>query len=97
MAFAGSVFGFYRHDALRAKGEREVGNADFKRYQVGFTLGGYIDYARDRMDISGTFVPAYGLNNAFAQVPLFGAENTRIVVSRTKISRVLTADTGEVK
>ncbi|HSL69303.1 MAG TPA: preprotein translocase subunit YajC [Longimicrobiales bacterium] len=25
------------------------------------------------------------------------AENTRIVVSRTKISRVLTADTGEVK
>ena len=27
---------------------------------------------RDRTDISGTFVPAYGLNNAFAQVPLFG-------------------------
>jgi hypothetical protein len=40
--------------------------------QIGFTLGGYIDYARDRADISGTFVPAFGLNNAIAQVPLFG-------------------------
>lgn len=40
--------------------------------QVGFTLGGWIDYAKSLTDISGTFVPAYGLNNAFAQVPLFG-------------------------
>jgi hypothetical protein len=40
--------------------------------QVGFTVGGWIDYGRDRTDISGTFVPAYGLNNAIAQVPLFG-------------------------
>jgi hypothetical protein len=40
--------------------------------QVGFKLSGWIDYGRDRADISGTFVPAYGLNNVFAQVPLFG-------------------------
>ena len=40
--------------------------------QVGFTLGGYVDYARDRTEILGTFVPAYGLNNAFSQVPLVG-------------------------
>jgi hypothetical protein len=40
--------------------------------QVGFTVGGWIDYGRDRTDISGTFVPAYGLNNVLAQVPLFG-------------------------
>jgi hypothetical protein len=40
--------------------------------QVGFTLGGWIDYGRDRTDISGTFVPAYGLNNMFSQVPVFG-------------------------
>ncbi|MFD0463434.1 hypothetical protein ACFQY9_17885 [Microvirga aerilata] len=56
---------------------RSAGRVDFKDAaiwgnQIGFTLGGFIDYARDRLDISGTFVPAYGLNNVFAQVPLFG-------------------------
>ncbi len=56
---------------------RSSGRIDFKDAaiwgnQIGFTLGGFIDYARDRLDISGTFVPAYGLNNVFAQVPLFG-------------------------
>ncbi|QFU16359.1 DUF3971 domain-containing protein [Microvirga thermotolerans] len=61
----------------RVEFTRNAGRLDFKDAaifgdQVGFTLSGYIDNARDRMDISGTFVPAYGLNNAFAQVPLFG-------------------------
>jgi hypothetical protein len=61
----------------RVEFTRAAGRVDFKDAaifgnQIGFTLGGFIDYARDRMDISGTFVPAYGLNNAFAQVPLFG-------------------------
>ena len=56
---------------------RAAGRLDFKDgaiwgNQIGFTLGGFIDYARDRLDITGTFVPAYGLNNVFAQVPLFG-------------------------
>ena len=40
--------------------------------QVGFTLSGYVDQARDRTEILGTFVPAYGLNNAFSQVPIVG-------------------------
>jgi hypothetical protein len=40
--------------------------------QVGFTLGGFVDYARDRTEILGTFVPAFGLNNAFSQVPIVG-------------------------
>lgn len=40
--------------------------------QVGFNLSGFVDYARDRTDIQGTFVPAYGLNNAFSQVPIVG-------------------------
>lgn len=57
--------------------QRNAGRLDFKDAAIwgaaiGFTLGGYIDYPRDKLDISGTFVPAYGLNNAFAQVPLFG-------------------------
>jgi hypothetical protein len=40
--------------------------------EVGFRLDGYVDLARRVVDLSGTFTPAYGLNNAFAQVPLFG-------------------------
>jgi hypothetical protein len=64
-------------DKARVDFTRSAGRLDFKDAaiwgrQVGFTLGGYLDYARDRTDIAGTFVPAYGLNNAFAQVPLFG-------------------------
>lgn len=61
----------------RLEFSRGAGRLDFKDAaiwgnQIGFTLGGFIDYARDRLDVSGTFVPAYGLNNVFAQVPLFG-------------------------
>lgn len=40
--------------------------------QIGFTLDGYMDFGRNNLDVSGTFVPAYGLNNAFAQVPILG-------------------------
>ncbi|HEY8564921.1 MAG TPA: DUF3971 domain-containing protein [Beijerinckiaceae bacterium] len=62
---------------LKAEFSRSATRIDFKDAtiwgaQVGFTLAGWVDYGRDRADINGTFVPAYGLNNAFAQVPLFG-------------------------
>jgi hypothetical protein len=40
--------------------------------QVGFNLSGWVDTARDRLDINGTFVPAYLLNNAFSQIPVVG-------------------------
>lgn len=40
--------------------------------QVGFTVDGWIDLERRSLDVAGAFVPAYGLNNAFAQVPVVG-------------------------
>jgi hypothetical protein len=66
----------------RAEFVRSSGRLDFREAAiwgpaVGFTLDGYIDFARDRTDVSGTFVPAYGLNNMFAQVPLLGAAARR--------------------
>jgi hypothetical protein len=61
-----------RVDFTRAAGRLSFKDAAIFGGQIGFTLNGSIDYLRDRMDITGTFVPAYGLNNAFAQVPLFG-------------------------
>ncbi len=66
------AFSKARVDFTRTAGRVDFKNAAIFGAQVGFTLGGYIDYARDRMDITGTYVPAYGLNNVFAQVPLFG-------------------------
>jgi hypothetical protein len=40
--------------------------------QVGATVEGTIDFARDRVALSGTFVPIYGLNNLFSQIPVVG-------------------------
>lgn len=39
---------------------------------VGATIEGGIDFARDQVALNGTFVPAYGLNNMFSRIPLFG-------------------------
>ncbi|MBB4041937.1 hypothetical protein GGR34_003621 [Microvirga flocculans] len=61
-----------RFEFTRAAGRLDFKDAAIWGSSIGFTLGGFIDYARDRLDITGTFVPAYGLNNVFAQVPLFG-------------------------
>jgi len=61
-----------RVEFTRTAGRLEFRDAAVWGSQVGFTLSGYLDYAQDVADITGTFVPAYGLNNAFAQVPLFG-------------------------
>jgi hypothetical protein len=39
---------------------------------VGATIDGGIDFTRDQVALNGTFVPAYGLNNMFSRIPLFG-------------------------
>ncbi len=39
---------------------------------VGATIEGAIDFNRDQVALNGTFVPAYGLNNMFSRIPLFG-------------------------
>jgi hypothetical protein len=40
--------------------------------QIGLNFSGTIDQVRDRISLSGTFIPAFGLNNAFSQLPLVG-------------------------
>lgn len=61
-----------RADFVRAGSRIELRETAISGPQVGFTLTGWLDQARDTLDLAGTFVPAYGLNNAFAQVPLLG-------------------------
>jgi hypothetical protein len=64
-------------DRMRANFVRNGSRVDFTDAAIsnavmGFTLSGYLDTAKERTDINGTFVPLYGLNNVVAQVPLFG-------------------------
>ncbi len=40
--------------------------------QIGLTVDGWLDFARDRVSLDGTFVPAYAVNNLFSQIPVFG-------------------------
>lgn len=39
---------------------------------VGATVAGTLDFGRDQVNLEGTFVPLYGVNNLFSQIPLFG-------------------------
>ena len=39
---------------------------------IGATVEGHIDYLRDEVRMRGTFVPFFGLNNMFGQIPIVG-------------------------
>jgi hypothetical protein len=40
--------------------------------QAGATVEGAIDFAHDKVALNGTFVPIYGINNLFSQIPVVG-------------------------
>ena len=70
----GNVEHFDRMTAsfLRAAGRLDLRDALIFNPNVGLTTKGYIDYARNRVDLNGTFVPAYGLNSLVTGIPVFG-------------------------
>ena len=41
--------------------------------EIGLTVDGSLDFAKDYVSMRGTFVPAYAVNNLFSQIPVFGA------------------------
>ena len=62
---------------MQASFVRNAGRLDIKEAlivgnQAGITVTGPLDFARNTTNLTGTFVPAYGLNNVFSKVPLFG-------------------------
>lgn len=61
-----------RADFLRRPGRIDVREAVMWGPQVGGSLEGVLDYGQDRVDLKGALVPAYALNNLFAQVPILG-------------------------
>jgi len=72
-ANANSVeFSEARVDFTRFTGRMAVRDGVVRGPLVGATIEGQIDYARNDVHLRGTFVPFYGLNNMFGQIPIVG-------------------------
>jgi hypothetical protein len=57
---------------VRNAGRLDIREALIVGNQAGITVSGLLDFAKNSQSLSGTFVPAYGLNNVFSKVPFFG-------------------------
>ncbi len=69
--------GAVHFDRLAADFVRNSGRIDVKEMLVynvseGIRTQGYIDFGRDKVDLSGTFVPVYLLNNIVSGIPVVG-------------------------
>ena len=40
--------------------------------EIGLTFDGYIDFQREKLDLVGTYVPAYALNSLLSNIPVVG-------------------------
>jgi hypothetical protein len=69
----GSVqFSEMRADFTRFQGKLAVRDGIVRGPLVGVTVEGQLDYVKDTVHLRGTFVPFYGLNNMFGQIPIVG-------------------------
>jgi hypothetical protein len=69
---SGVEFTRLRVDFTRSLGRFAIKEGLVRGPVIGATVDGYIDYMRDDLRMRGTFVPLYGLNNMFGQMPIFG-------------------------
>jgi hypothetical protein len=65
-------FSELRADFTRTPGRMQIRDGVVRGPQVGATIDGILDYARDEIRMRGTFVPLYALNNMFGQIPIVG-------------------------
>jgi hypothetical protein len=61
-----------RADFTRVPGRMTVKEGVLRGPIIGATVEGNIDYNRDQVQMRGTLVPLYGLNNMFGQIPIVG-------------------------
>jgi hypothetical protein len=61
-----------RVDFVRTPGRLTVREGVLSGPVLGATMTGHIDYAANDVRMRGTFVPLYGINNMFGQIPLVG-------------------------
>jgi hypothetical protein len=65
-------FTLARADFVRAPGRMSIRDGVLRGPIVGATIEGSIDYVRDAVNVRGTLVPLYGINNMFGQIPIVG-------------------------
>ena len=68
----GVPFSAMRAEFTRQAGQLRVKDGVLRGPTIGATIEGNIDYAANQVRMSGTFVPLYGLNNMFGQIPIVG-------------------------
>jgi hypothetical protein len=69
---SGISFSGLRAEFIRQNGQLTIREGVVKGPMVGGTIEGSIDYPGNQVRMSGTFVPMYGLNNIFGQIPIVG-------------------------
>ena len=68
----GVSFSRLRAEFTRQNGQWTIRDGVVKGPLIGGTIKGTIDYPGNTVNMSGTFVPMYGLNNMFGQIPIVG-------------------------
>ena len=68
----GIAFSALRAEFTRQSGQLTIREGVVKGPTIGATIEGSIDSIANQVRMSGTFVPMYGLNNMFGQIPVLG-------------------------
>jgi hypothetical protein len=68
----GVGFSGLRAEFSRQAGQLRIKDGVVRGPTIGATIEGVIDYPTNQVRMSGTFVPLYGLNNMFGQIPIVG-------------------------
>ena len=69
---SGVSFSALRAEFTRQSGQLTIRDGVVKGPMIGATIEGNIDTVANQVRMSGTFVPMYGLNNMFGQIPVLG-------------------------
>ncbi|MDI1262164.1 MAG: DUF3971 domain-containing protein, partial [bacterium] len=69
---SGVSFSALRAEFTRQSGQLTIRDGVVKGPMIGATIEGSIDTVGNAVRMSGTFVPMYGLNNMFGQIPVLG-------------------------
>jgi Protein of unknown function len=68
----GVGFSRMRVEFTRAQGKMSIHEGLVTGPTIGATIDGVMDYPANEVHLRGTFVPLYGLNTAFQQIPIVG-------------------------
>ncbi|KRR09643.1 hypothetical protein CQ12_14280 [Bradyrhizobium jicamae] len=69
---SGVSFTALRAEFTRQNGQLSIRDGVVKGPMIGATIEGSIDTVANQVRMSGTFIPMYGLNNMFGQLPVLG-------------------------